>query len=70
MREIPTSFKIPKDYQKLFLWKCAGIEVRIRVRGGKLLYSDNGHSTGGAEDSLTLDWIQDSIESVRGEVGA
>lgn len=68
---IPTSFKVPKRYKRRFiLLGAGGFRLEISCRNGKIVFRQWGECHLPIAASWSLDWIQESMEAVREELGA
>lgn len=68
-QEIPCNFKIPKGYRRTFYLEDGEDKMRITISKEKGMRLEQfGPNTGNT--SLKLDWIEESIERIRFEVGA
>lgn len=72
IKEIPTAFDIPSTYRRTFmLFDGVGGYAEIVPCGTRLIRYTNtmDHQTP-KTNSMTLDWIQESIEQIRYDVNA
>lgn len=69
-RAIPTSFKIPESFQKEFLFEESesGFQQWVIIKGGKLFAVSRGEPTPQGS-SRCMDWLEETVERVRQEVG-
>lgn len=70
---ITPNFHMPEDYRRTFLFRVegSGFTYRIDALGGPPRFEIREQGTfPPAARSLCLDWIQESMETVRLEVGA
>jgi len=63
---IPTNFDIPKGYRQEFVFVCSGFKCVIACSNKGIRIIQSGVAP---TQSIVLDWIQESIESVRKELG-
>lgn len=62
---IPTNFEIPDGYKRTFTFKDGDFAYVIAVTKQGIQTRESGHCV---NQSLCLDWIQESIEFVRKEL--
>lgn len=65
---IPTSFKVPLRYARRFVLQRKGEQMEIIFKRGRMVMRQWGAFDCNGRDDEALDWIQESIESVRMEL--
>ncbi len=65
--EIPTNFTIPKGYQVRFVFRGQRGVLRVARAGRRKLRFEQTGSFSPVEQSMALDWIQETVERMRFE---
>lgn len=68
--DIELNFRVPADYRKSFYIDAGEVIMCMEVDGSPVLrvgMNRKCETAGGRPESVVLDWIQDSIETIRKE---
>lgn len=68
MNPITFPFEVPSDYRNYFLLEIEGFKTFISVEGNEIRMGQRGDCPPELEGNV-LDWIEDSLMSVRKELG-
>ena len=67
--DIPCSFKVPEGYRRVFMFECGEVKETIIVDEAGVHMESETDYIGDEASSRCLDWIAESIMTVRQELG-